>query len=152
MMNKNTQKIINYVLFFILIVIILSPNVFAARLDYNSLCTSDVGVRQAARIVGYLVAVARWLVPGIIMVLGMVDFFKVVISSDDKELSKATGRLIKRMIAGVIVFLVPTIILAILDLIQITGGIEKENNQNFGACTKCIFAPFDEEKCPKLED
>jgi len=132
---KNYKKYIGLILFFAVALIIFTPNVMA--LDYNNLC-SDGGIRKAFKIIGYLVMIAKWIVPLIIIVLGMMDYFKASISNDEHALSKATIALIKRIIAGIVVFFIPTIILAGLNLIQVTGNIE---NEEFGACTKCIFDP-----------
>ena len=112
-----------------------------ARLNYNSLC-SDNNVKSAFKIIGYVILIIKWIVPLIIIVLGMVDFGKASISNDEKALNKATGALIRRIVAGVAIFFIPTIILAALDVIKITKGIEKENDTTFGVCTKCMFDPI----------
>lgn len=72
---------------------------------------------------------------------------KAIVASDVKAISKATASLIKRVIAGMVVYIIPIIVLGILNAIEITKGIEKENSSDFGTCTKCIFAPFDKTKC-----
>ncbi len=107
------------------------------RLDYHSLCNND-GIRHAVKIIGYVISICKWVVPLIIIVLGMIDFSKAVISSDEKAISKATSSLIKRFIAGVVVVLVPTIVMAILNAIKVTNGLE---NTEFGECTTCLFNP-----------
>lgn len=111
--------------------------------DWDSLC-ADEGIKQAVKIVGYIIQLIRWIVPLIIIVLGMVDFGKAAISNDDKSVTKATTALIRRIVAGVVVFFIPTIILAILNVIQVTKGIEEETDTTFGACTKCLFDPYNE--------
>ena len=45
-------------------------------------------------------------IPIILILLGMLDLGKAVMSSDDKEIKGATGKLIKRAIAAVAVFFV----------------------------------------------
>lgn len=109
-------------------------------LNYNSICANE-GPRQAAKIVGYVIQICKWIVPLMIIILGMMDFGKAVISSDEKAINKATSSLIKRFIAGIVVFFIPTIVMAILNLIKITNGIEDKENTNFGACTTCLFDP-----------
>ncbi len=115
------------------------------RLDYNSWCSSgtegNIGIRKAARIIGYVIAIAKWIVPMILIIFGIVDFTKASISSDDKALSKATSSLLKRLVAGIIVVFIPTIAIAILNFIEVSKGITDESNPNFAACTKCIFNP-----------
>lgn len=137
-MKRNNKKYIFFIITLFLAFFLFCP--ITEALDYNSICSED-GVKKAARIIGYVVQVLRWIVPFIIIVLGMVDFGKAVLSNDEKAVNKATGALIKRLIAGVIVFFIPTIIMAILNVIKVTNGIENETNSQFGACTKCIFDP-----------
>jgi len=114
---------------------------------YASLCSTDnkstTQVRLAFKMAGYVIQIIKWLIPILIVVLGMVDFGQAVISNDEKALSKSLASLTKRLIAGVVVFFIPSIIMGILSVIEITKGIEKESNSNFGACTKCLFDPFD---------
>ena len=112
-------------------------------LNYNNLCANE-NIKQAMKIIGYVIQVIRWIVPLMLIVLGMIDFGKSAISSDDSALNKATTTLIRRIIAGIVVFFVPTIVMAILKAIEITNGIEYLNNSKFGTCTKCLFSPFND--------
>ena len=73
----------------------------------------------------------------------MIDFGKAVVAKDDKAIGKATASLIKRIVGGIVIFLIPTLILGMLSIIEITQGIEKEDNATFGTCTKCVFDPDD---------
>lgn len=129
---------INILIFTISVILISCSMVFADTVNYANLCSDyNNGFGSVARIVGYVVLLAKWLVPLILIVLGMVDFTKAVISSDDKAINKSVSSLIRRIIAGIVVFFVPTIVLAFLNLIEITGNIE--NTTRFGACTRCIL-------------
>lgn len=126
-----------YIFTFTLLMLLISCSIVTAEnINYNNLCAND-GIGSAARIIGYIIIIAKWLVPLIIIVLGMVDFGKAVIASDEKAINKSASSLIRRIIAGLAVFFAPTIILAFLNLIQITGGIEETSR--FNACTKCIL-------------
>ena len=107
------------------------------RNDYSNVCNNE-GVKSAVLFIGKLVRVAIWAVPLIIIVLGMVDFTKAITSSDEKAVSKATAALIKRIVAGLSVFLIPTIIIAILQNIGIKG-IDQNSCVNCLLYCKCIF-------------
>lgn len=61
----------------------------------------------------------RYIVPGIIIVLGTLDFFKAVIAGKEDEMKKAQKTFIKRVIIGVCVFLVPVLINTIIWLANI---------------------------------
>ncbi len=69
----------------------------------------------------------------------MIDYFKAVTSSDEEALGKATESLIRRIISGVIVFLLPTIIWSILNLLDLTDGIHDLDDSSFGVCTRCLL-------------
>ena len=139
------RKNIKYLIFILLMILMLMPKVNA--LDYENLCSTNDGIQNAVRIIGYVVAIIKWVAPLIIIVLGMVDFGKAAISDDEKALSKATGALLRRIIAGVVIFFIPTLIIAVLNFVEITGGLE--NSNNFKACTECVL---DVSKCITIDD
>ena len=51
-----------------------------------------------------------------LIVMGIVDLGKAVLSSDDKEIKGATSKLVKRAIAAVAVFFVPLIVNLLIGL------------------------------------
>ncbi len=108
-------------------------------INYENLCSAgNTGIIKAIKIVGNVVSICKWIVPMLIIVFGMIDFGKAVISSDEKAMNKATKSLITRIIIGVVVGLLPTTILAILGLLENLGAEDIYKN-SFGACTKCIL-------------
>lgn len=91
--------------------------------------TSDIW-----RTIGYFLLVFKIVIPIILIILGMVDLGKAVISSDDKAISKAAKSLLMRVIAAVAIFFVPTIVSFV---IQLVGGTEGD----YDVCAKCISSP-----------
>ena len=59
--------------------------------------------------------------PIIALVLGMLDFVNAMLSSEDGAIKKAWGRFIRRIIAAVILIILPVIVELILDATNITG-------------------------------
>ncbi len=55
------------------------------------------------------------------ILLGAFDFFKAVMSDEDKSTKKAAERFLKRLIAAVLIFLLPLIIQFILNNVEIDG-------------------------------
>ena len=49
----------------------------------------------------------RYIIPPLIILLGTIDFFKIIVSGKEDEMKKAQKTFIKRIIIGVMVFLVP---------------------------------------------
>jgi len=60
----------------------------------------------------------RIAVPIIVILLGSVDFAKAVLSDDQQELKKSTGRFVKRCIIAVAIFFIPSLIMYILSFID----------------------------------
>ena len=85
-------------------------------------------------VVGYVVLILKIVIPLILIVLGMIDLGKAVISDEDKAINKAVTTLLKRFIAAVIVFFIPTIVSAIFN---IALGVNLENN-NVNKCVQCV--------------
>ena len=57
--------------------------------------------------------------------------------SDENAVKKATNSLIRRIVAGLIIFFIPTILLTILKAINVADPLNGRNS--FMACTKCIL-------------
>jgi hypothetical protein len=74
-------------------------------------------------------------IPILLIVMGTIDLGKAVMSSDDKEIKGATGKLIKRAIAAVAVFFVATIVSLLMGMFGKTD-IEGEDTTSWSACWK----------------
>lgn len=86
------------------------------------------------QILGYVVTVFKIVIPLILIILGMVDLGKAVVSSDDKAISKSVSALIKRFIAAIVMFFVPTIVSALFSALTI--GDVTSNDANI--CLQCV--------------
>ena len=89
-------------------------------------------------VVGYIFFIVKIVVPLIIIILGVVDFTKAIISNDDKEINKTAGRLIKKVVIGIVIFFVPTIVNAIFKMF----GEFVDYNSDFNNCLNCITSPI----------
>ena len=74
-------------------------------------------------------------VPIILIIMGAIDLGKAVLSSDDKEIKGATGKLIKRCIAAVAVFFVVTIVTLLMNLFT-SADTGVEGTTGWAACWK----------------
>ena len=99
----------------------------------------EARVLRAFKIAGFLLFALKIIVPLIIIILGSIDFAKAVIDTGDKANKEAINMLVKRLIIGIIIFLLPTILDILLGFID--GA--KETHDGFSACTHCLFNPFD---------
>ncbi len=89
------------------------------------------------QVVGYAFLVLKILIPVIIIILGIVNFSKAIASNDDKAISKAGGSLIKKIIIGIVIFFIPTIISAIFSLL----GLFIDYKSDFLVCKNCVLSP-----------
>lgn len=70
------------------------------------------------KLAGFIVNILKWIkyiLPIVVIVLGILDFMKAIGSDKDTEMKKAQGKFIKRLIAAALVFIVPLIIVFILE-------------------------------------
>lgn len=83
-----------------------------------------------------IVRLLQWGIPIILILFGLIDLGKAVMSSKEDEMKKAQGTLIKRVIYAVIVFFVVTIVYFVMGIVGSddwkdcwdgVGGAEAEN-------------------------
>lgn len=77
---------------------------------------NDLFDASIIEIINDILKYPRYIVPALVLVLGTVDFFKAVVAQKEDEMKKAQMTFIKRVIIGVMVFLVPVFINAIIWL------------------------------------
>lgn len=115
-----------------LMIFFVDINVFAA--EEVNFCNSET--INAFRILGNILVAIKIIVPLLIIIFGMIDFSRAVISNDEKAIKVSTGALIRRMIAGIFIFFVPTIAFSILK-IAVDDDVAK--NAESIACTQCML-------------
>ncbi len=108
---------------------------------------------DSAEVMNFLhtvLVIFRIIVPVLLIIFGMVDLGKAVVSSDEKAISKSTGALIKKLIAALFIFFLPTIISAIVNLTD----EQDDAGHTIGSskCIKCIMSgnQGDENNCTKV--
>ena len=65
---------------------------------------------QIVSIIGSIINIIQFGVPIIMVVMAMIDLGKAVTSQKDDEIKKATSMLVKRLLFGVLIFLIPVVI------------------------------------------
>ncbi len=92
------------------------------------------GVAKSFRFFGYLLFIAKVIIPIILIATGSMDFAKALTSSNQDALTKSTRRFALRIVTGVVVFLLPTIIYFFFNLIPTDDSAHKN-------CSTCLFRP-----------
>lgn len=90
-------------------------------------------------ILGKLFFILKIVVPLIIIIIASIDFGKAVTSSDEKELQKSVKKLILKIIAGVVIFFIPTLIrLGFFMMSQFSDEMKKDADN----CINCLTSPY----------
>ena len=85
--------------------------------------------------IGYIfLTITKIVVPLLIIILGMIDLGKVVIAGNEDEIKKASSTLFRRLIAGLIIFIIPTI----MDVIFSLEAQYKKTASEFAGCSTCL--------------
>ena len=82
---------------------------------------------QVFVIVQFILKVIQWVAPVILIVIGSIDMVKAIIAGKEDEIKKHQQTLIKRLIAAVIIFLIPLLVSIILGWV---GGDNWKNCWN----------------------
>ncbi len=104
--------------------------------DITQFCTKMGGM---LKLVGYVLTFFKIAIPLLIVALGMFDFGKAVVAEKEDEIKKQTKRLIYRVIAGIVIFFVPSIVLFIFE--NIGDYSAQKDAAAFQVCEDCLLRP-----------
>lgn len=107
--------------------------IFNILTDFNGWC-NEQGVRDAFHLIKSVIEIIRIVVPIGLIAMTTVDITKRVINPEEKDGQK---KIMRRLVAAVIVFLVPIIITLSLKLIDAgngSGSVEADSKTNLSAC------------------
>lgn len=83
-------------------------------------------------IVSSLVTIIKIIIPIFLIVFGMLDMGRAVMSNDEKVMKEAQGKLIKRVVYAIIVFL-------IVAIVQFVVGVINVDEDNITDCIDCFI-------------
>ncbi len=89
---------------------------------------NDATMLQVMGIVRFIMRVICIIVPIVMIILGTIDLFKAVTAGKEEDIKKKQKALITRLIAGILVFLVPTIVTVLFNLIGVSDWKTCWNN------------------------
>ena len=73
-------------------------------------------------------------IPILLILMGTIDLGKAVLSSDDKEIKGAVGKLVKRAIAAIAVFFVSTVVSLVMGLFANSNNDDIEGTTDWFTC------------------
>ena len=118
--------------------LMMPVHVFAENAELN-FC-SQSGVITVFKIGGIVLYIAKIVVPLLLIIYGVLDLSKAVISGKSDATSKQVTSLVKRIVAGVIIFFVSSFVSAAFSLVD---GYSNVANK-FSKCMTCLV---DVSKC-----
>lgn len=104
--------------------------------EVTDFCVETVDIWK---FLGKIVFILKILIPVILLVLGIIGLGKAVIADDDKEIKTQVNKLIKKFIAAVLIFFLPSIVKACFGLVDQFNGEVKEGYIN---CVNYITDPY----------
>jgi len=87
------------------------------------------------KITSAIVNILKILIPVAIIIFGMIDLFKAIVSQKDDEIKKGQKVFFSRLIAGVIVFLVIFIVQMVVRFVS-----DKSESANIISCVDCFIS------------
>lgn len=102
----------------------------------DNFCADD-NVQSTLRFVGYLLIFTKVLVPLAIIFMGTLDLFKAITSGKDDELKTQGTTLGKRIIAGLVIFFIPTALSMLFSMISQWSEFAAE----YEICATCLLSP-----------
>ena len=125
----------HFIIFSIIAITVLSFGtniVYAATTGKIAFC-DYAGVRRAFKIAGLIINIVKIIIPLIIMITGMIGFAKPIISGKGEDITANAMVLIKKVIAGIAIFLIPGIMDYAFSLVP---GYE---TSSMSQCTTCLL-------------
>ena len=120
-------------LLILLLAIMLVPFNVDAALGF---CAKTATIWQ---IVGWVFLIIKILVPILLIIFGIIDMAKSVMSSKPEEVTKSAKSLAFRAIAGVAIFFIPTIVAVLMGIVS--SFTESEASDDYLTCQSCILNP-----------
>lgn len=93
-------------------------------------CSSTI---QIWSLVGTVVTILKIGIPLIIIVIAIIDLGKAAVSSKPEDVTKAFGSLVKRLIAGIVIFFIPTIVNLVFSLVD-----NFSEGTDYMICSTCV--------------
>ena len=120
----------------------MSSLLIMGAMGKGDFCKNTANIWQ---FVGYFLFWFKIIIPLLIIILGMIDLGKAVVAQRDDEIKKATSSIIKRVVIGIVIFFIPTLIYMFFGLV----GVNNDDN-SVDKCYKCLLKPFKTE-CKGIE-
>ncbi len=97
------------------------------------------GLEPLIRILKGVLKYVAIIIPIALMLFGIIDLGKAVIASDEKEVKSAQSRLIKRVVYAIVIFLVPSLISLVMNLVALGADQSETNTTDWASCWNSVY-------------
>ena len=105
---------------------------------FTTVCGLTSDAVLIANIFHSVIVVIKIFIPIALIVFGMLDLGRAVMSNDEKIMKEAQGKLIKRFIYAVLVFLIVTLVQTIIGFISNSGADVDTDDVKVQTCVDCF--------------
>lgn len=118
------------------------PDTLVCKTKYSSTNTifsfcNDAGMLKTFKIIHIFIVIAKILVPILLIIFGSIDYGKAALADNQDAIEKTTQALIKKVIVGLLIFFIPTIVDAIVGYAQ-SGRDKSDKTGEFKKCALCF--------------
>lgn len=96
--------------------------------------------KSILQFVGWIITIVKIFMPILIIIFGVFDMGKAIVANDEKAIGKSAKQLGIRIVAGLVIFFLPSIILWIFSLVNSYN--DADQNSDFTTCQNCILTPW----------
>lgn len=115
------------------------------NIEEINICDPENTTLKAFQVIGYILFILKILVPIIIIILGIIEFGKAALSGDEKANTTSFKTLMMKIITGIMIFFIPTVLDFALSMVQGTKDVALK----YEGCTTCMLDSFSEDCKPK---
>ena len=124
-------------IFLLLLTVLYVPSVFAVNITGCDAVIPGVVIDvKLPNIIHTVIVAIKIAVPILLVIFGMLDLFKGISAQKEDEIKKGQHMLIKRLIAGALVFLIISIVQIVVSFVAGNDGIM--------TCASCFLNGADE--------
>ncbi len=98
---------------------------------------SEPAVKRVTKFFGFFILLLKFAVPIIIIVKGMFLFYNAMVKGGADDLTKNAKELLMKIVLGLLVFFIPSILRGILDLYNDFASVRSE----YTDCANCLLDP-----------
>lgn len=102
--------------------------------ELNEICCN---IRPILKAINLMLEIVKWSVPLLLIVLGTIDMFKAVLSGDEKVVKETQESFIKRLLYGVLIFLIPFLVDLVLSLISDNIQVDNQGLTDMNSWAAC---------------